>query len=53
MIIFSYEKEFDSTKYRSSETLDVELALVLTNELPHLPSVAFLQSSHKLETKWN
>ena len=51
------KKTHDS--YRATEpqntVLEVGLALVViyTNELPHLPLVTFLQSSHSLETKGN
>jgi hypothetical protein len=39
-----------AAKYRN--LLEVEPVLVLiSNELPHLPLVTFLQSSHYLETK--
>ena len=46
------EKEYDSyraTEYRSC----LKLSYLYTNELPHLPLVTFLQSSHYLETKGN
>ena len=39
------------TEYGSC--LKVKLDYLYTDELPHLPMVTFIQSSHCLKTKWN